>query len=74
MSHIECYNFCQQCEDNFAITKAIGPNQILFATSFFWDQINFCWQQYKQKLERESSVPISKDEFKAFLRKFLGDS
>ena len=23
-SHIECYNFCQQCEDHFAIAEATG--------------------------------------------------
>lgn len=34
-SHIECYNFCQQFEDYFTITGTNGPNQILFAASFF---------------------------------------
>ncbi len=58
-SHIECYNFCQQCEDHFATCKATGPNQIPFAASFFRDQINFRWQQHKRKLEAESSVLIS---------------
>ena len=32
--HIDCYNFCQQYEDYFAITRATGPTQILFAASF----------------------------------------
>ncbi len=73
-SHMECYNFCQQCEDHFATCGATGPNQIPFAASFLWDQINFRWQQYKRKLEAESLVPISWDEFKAFFRKALGDS
>ncbi len=72
--HMECYNFCQQCEDHFATCEATGLNQILFAVSFLWDRINFRWQQHKRKLEAESSVPISWDEFKAFLRKALGDS
>ncbi len=35
--------------------------------------MNFRWQQHKRKLEAESSVPISWDEFKAFLQKALGD-
>ncbi len=73
-SHMECYNFCQQCEDHFATCGATGPNRIPFAASFLRDQINFRWQQHKQKLEAARSVPISWDEFKAFLQKALGDS
>ncbi len=71
---MECYNFCQQCEDHFTICGATGPNRIPFVASFLQDQINFRWQQHKRKLEAESSVPISWDEFKVFLRKALGDS
>ncbi len=56
---MECYNFRQQYKDHFATCGAAEPNQILFAASFLWDQINFHWQQYKQKLEGENSVPIS---------------
>ncbi len=66
-SHIECYNFCQQCEDHFATCGATEPNQILFAASFLRNRINFRWQQHKRKLEAESSVPISWEKFKAFL-------
>ena len=40
-SHIDCYNFCQQCEDHFATAGATGPTQILFAASFLWDRISF---------------------------------
>ncbi len=43
-SHMECYNFCQQCKDHFATCGAIGPNRIPFADSFLRDQINFRWQ------------------------------
>lgn len=42
-SYIKCYNFCQQYEDHFAIAGAKSTNQILFAMSFFGDQIRFCW-------------------------------
>ena len=73
-SHIECYNFCQQCEDYFATAGAKGPNCILFATSFLRDRINFRWQQYKWKHEAESTVPITWKEFKTFLHQSLGDS
>ncbi len=42
-SHMECYNFCQQCKDHFAICGATRPNWIPFAVSFLRDRINFCW-------------------------------
>ena len=40
-SHMEFYNFCQQCKDHLATCGVTGPNQILFAASFLRDQINF---------------------------------
>ena len=40
-SHIDCYNFCQQCEDNFALVGATGLTRILFAMSFLWNRISF---------------------------------
>ncbi len=73
-SHMECYNFCQQCKDHFTICGATGPNRIPFAAFFLRNQIYFCWQQYKQKLEAENLVLISWDKFKAFLQKALRDS
>lgn len=33
-SHLDCYRFCQQCEDHFETAGANGPNRILFAASF----------------------------------------
>ena len=33
-NHIACYNFCQQCENYFAITGVKGSNYILFAVFF----------------------------------------
>ena len=42
-SHMDCYNFCQQYENYFAIVRAMGANQILFITSFLTDRISFCW-------------------------------
>ena len=38
-SHMECYNFCQQCEDHFATARAKGPNRIPFAAFFLRDRI-----------------------------------
>lgn len=72
VSQMECYNFCQQCEDHFDTAGAKGPNRIPFAAFFLRGRINFCWQQYKRKLN--SAVPITWIEFKAFLRQALGDS
>ena len=66
-SHIECYNFCQQCKDHFATHGAKGPNCILFAASFLCDRINFRWQQYKRKHEAKNTVLITGEEFKTFL-------
>ena len=73
-SHMECYNFCPQCEDYFATAGARGANRIPFAASFLRDRISFRWQQYKRKQNADSSVPVTWDEFKAFLRRSLGDS
>ena len=42
-SHMDCYNFCQQCEDYFAIAGTMGSTWIPFAASFLRDQISFCW-------------------------------
>ena len=64
--HMEYYNFCQSYEDHFGTCGVTGPNRILFTAYFFWDQINFRRQQYKRKLEAESLILISWDEFKVF--------
>ena len=72
--HMNYYNFYQQCEDYFAIADATGLTQIPFAAFFLWDRISFCWQQYKWKRDGNSSVLLTWDEFKSFLRRSLGDS
>lgn len=56
-NHMECYKFCQQCEDRFATAGAKGPNRIPFAASFLRDRANFSWQQHKSKLEERLPVP-----------------
>ena len=58
-THMDCYNFCQQCENYFATARATGPTQISFAAFFFWDRISFRWQQYKQKHNIETSVSVT---------------
>ena len=71
---MDCYNFCQQCEDYFATAGATGPTRIPFATSFLRDRISCRWQQYKRRHDAKTPVPVTWDEFKTFLRRSLGDS
>ena len=58
-SHMDCYNFCQQCEDYFAIARVTGPTRIPLATSFLRDRISFRWQQYKRRHDTETPVPVT---------------
>ena len=71
---MDCYNFCQQCENYFATTRATGPTRIFFAVSFLQDRISFRWQQYKRRHDVDNPVSVTWDEFKAFLRRSLSDS
>ena len=73
-NHMACYNFCQQYKDHFATAGAKGPNRIPFTASFLRDRISFRWQQHKRKLDNKTLVSLTWVEFKAFLRKSLGDS
>ena len=38
--HIECYHFCQQCEDHFKTLGATGINCIPFVASFLHSSIS----------------------------------
>ena len=69
---MECYHFCQQCEDYFKTSDAIGMNRIPFAASFLCGSINLRWAQHKRR--HKSATPITWSEFKAFLPKDLGSS
>ena len=71
-SNMECYYFCQQCEDYFAIFGATGTNRTLFAVSFLCGSISIRWAQHKCR--HKSATPITWPEFKAFFRKDLGSS
>ena len=73
-SHMECYHFCQQCEDHFETAGAKGHKRVLFTGSFLKDRILHRWQQHKTKTERNRAAPLSWEEFKAFLRQSLGES
>lgn len=71
-SHMDCYHFCQQCEDPFDTGRATALNRTSFAASFLRGSISFRWTQYKRRYKE--AAPITWSEFKAFLRKNLGDS
>ena len=38
--HIDCYYFCQQCENHFKTSRVIETNQTLFEASFFCENIS----------------------------------
>ena len=71
-SHINCYHFCQQCEDYFKTPGAIGINCTPFAITFFHGSISLRWAQHKRRHKRPT--PITWSKFKAFLQKYLGSS
>ena len=72
-SHMDCYHFCQQCEDHFETSRATGTNRTPFAASFLRGNISVRWTQFKRRRGGEVA-PITWTEFKAFLRKNLGES
>ena len=39
-SHMDCYHFCQQCEDYFETSSATGMNRTPFAATFFHGAIS----------------------------------
>ncbi len=73
-SHMECYLFCQQCEDHFETAGAQGHKRVPFAAGFLKGRILNRWQQHKTRSQRNRLAPLSWVEFKAFLRKSLGES
>ena len=72
-SHIDFYHFCQQCEDYFETSWATGTNRTLFAAFFLPGNISVQWTQFKHCRGGEVAT-ITWIEFKAFLRKNLGES
>ena len=47
-SHMDCYHFCQQCEDYFETSGATGMNHTPFAATFLRGAISLRWAQNKQ--------------------------
>ena len=50
-SYLDCYRFCQQCEDHFDTVGANGPTRILFAALFLRGSVVQRWHQYKRLSE-----------------------
>ena len=70
--YMDCYRFCQQCENHFEIARAKGPNRIPFEASFLRGSITQRWLQHKRRCD--GAVPMTWPEFKKFLQKNLNDS
>ena len=73
-THLECYNFFQQCKDHFGTASATGPNQVSFMATFLKDTALLRWQQDQRKIEDQTNVSISLEGFKAFFHQSLGKS
>ena len=73
-SHMDCYHFCQQCKDHFETAGATKTKRTLFAAFFLCGSISVRWTQYKRRHQGKELTPITWTEFKAFLRKNLGES
>ena len=73
-THMECYNFFQQCKNHFATAGATWPNRVPFAAIFLKDTALFRWQQHQHKKEDETNVPITLEEYKAYFCQSLGES
>ncbi len=71
---MECYYFCQKCEDHFDTAGAKHHKHVPFAASFLNNRILYCWQQHKVSTKCSRAVSMSWVEFKVFLRKSLGDT
>ena len=71
---MECYHFCQQCEDHFDTAGATGFNCTPFAASFLRGRISFRWHQHKRQKNQAANSRLPWVEFKAFFRKSLDDA
>ncbi len=58
-SHIECYYFCQQCEDYFEVARSLGHKCVPFAAGFLKDRILNRWQQHKTCMQRNRLAPMT---------------
>ena len=54
--HIDCYHFCQQCEDHFKTSGATEINRTPFATTFLRGPISLKWAQHKRRHKSATSI------------------
>lgn len=61
-SHMECYHFCQKCEDHFDTAGVTGFYRTPYAASFLRGRISFRWHQHKRRIlvDRPCLGPISR--------------
>ena len=71
-SYMNCYHFCQQCENYFKISGATGMNRTFFAATFLLGSISLRWAQHKHLYK--PATPITWSEFKPCLQKDLRSS
>ena len=71
-SHMDCYYFCQQCEDYFKTSGATEMNCTLFVATFLHGIVSLRWAQHKS--HHKSAILIILFNFKAFPQKDLRDS
>ena len=55
-SHMDCYHFCQQCEDYFKTSGATGMNRTPFAATFLCGTISLKWAQHKRRHKRATPI------------------
>ena len=70
--YMDCYQFCQECEDDFKTAAAKRPNRILFAALFLRGLVTQQWLQHK--IRCDGAVLMTWVKFKDFLQKNLRDS
>ena len=58
-SYIDCYHFCQQCEDYFETAETTGFNWTPFAASFPRGNISMRWAQFKHCNKGEELTSIT---------------
>ncbi len=57
--HMECYYFCQQCEDHFEVVGSLVHKHVPFAAGFLKGHILNWWQQYKTRIQRNQLASIT---------------
>ena len=70
--YMNCYRFCQQCENHFETSRTTKTNRTPFAASFLCRNISVRWTQFKCYWDEKIAL-ITWAKFKAFLWKNLGE-